>query len=113
WATAIAAIFSAAAGVVCSLSFGVLSDFKIFEMTFFELMDFFASNVLLPLGSFLLVLFAGWRLKKSVMYKELYTGSRKSIKKLSIVMFFILKYIAPFAIILVFLYGLGVFNFLK
>lgn len=113
WAAAIAATLSATVGVICSLSFGVLSDFKIFGMTFFELMDFFASNVLLPLGSFLLVLFAGWRLKKSVMYKELYTGSRKSIKRLGIVMFFILKYIAPFAIILVFLYGLGVFNFLK
>jgi len=40
----------------CALSFGVLSDVKLFGKTFFDLFDFFSSNLLLPLNSMFICL---------------------------------------------------------
>ncbi|MDR1226882.1 MAG: sodium-dependent transporter [Prevotellaceae bacterium] len=108
-ATLLATLTSVVLGVLCSLSFGILSSFKIFGNTIFELTDFVASNVLLPVGSLGFVIFAGWRLNKSVMYKELLQGASGSIRRLMIVMFFVLKYVAPTAILWVFLSGFGLF----
>lgn len=53
-----AAIF--AFGVPSGLSFGVLSDVKLFGMTFFDHVDNVASNYLLPLGGMLTAIFVGW-----------------------------------------------------
>ncbi|MGQ0418078.1 sodium-dependent transporter, partial [Bacillus sp. HC-TM] len=39
-----------AVGIPSALSFGIMSDVKIFGKTFFDLVDFSVSNVLLPLG---------------------------------------------------------------
>ena len=47
-------------GVPSGLSFGVLSDVKVFDMTFFDHVDNFASNYLLPLGGMLTAIFVGW-----------------------------------------------------
>ncbi|VEB45785.1 Na+-dependent transporters of the SNF family [Chromobacterium violaceum] len=47
------------AGVPAALSFGPLADCKLFGRTAFELMDYAASNVLLPLGCIGTALFAG------------------------------------------------------
>ena len=38
-----------AVGIPSALSFGIMSDVKIFGKTFFDLVDFSVSNVLLPL----------------------------------------------------------------
>lgn len=49
-------------GIPATLSFSTLSDVKLlFGLPIFELMDFIASNVLLPLGGLLIILFAGWK----------------------------------------------------
>ncbi|MXR36441.1 sodium-dependent transporter [Craterilacuibacter sinensis] len=50
-----------AAGVPASLSFGLLADYKLFGRNVFELMDYSASNILLPLGGIGTALFAGWK----------------------------------------------------
>ena len=47
-------------GVPSSLSFGILSDVKLFGMTFFDHVDNIASNYLLPLGGMLTAIFIGW-----------------------------------------------------
>lgn len=47
-------------GIPSSLSNGVLSDFLIFGLPLLDLKDFFTSNVLLPLGGLLMVIFTGW-----------------------------------------------------
>ena len=47
-------------GVPSALSYNVLSDFKIFGLNFFDLVDFIASNVILPLGGMLIAIFVGW-----------------------------------------------------
>ena len=44
-------------GVPSALSFGILSDLKIFGKTVFDLADYAVSNVLMPLGVLLVSIF--------------------------------------------------------
>lgn len=60
--------------VPTSWSFGPLNDYKLFNMTFFELMDFTASNILLPLNTIILCVVVGWILKPKM---ELLTNNKK------------------------------------
>ncbi len=95
-----------ALGIFCSLSFGMMSDFQIFGKNLFDLLDFTSSNLLLPLGGLCIVMFVGWYLSKNDMKEELSNSS--SLKALYFpVYIFIVKFIAPIAIAIVFIYGLG------
>ena len=48
-------------GVPSGLSFGVMSDVKFMDKTFFDIVDNIASNYLLPLGGMLTAVFVGWK----------------------------------------------------
>ncbi|QZA80043.1 sodium-dependent transporter [Deefgea piscis] len=48
------------AAIPAALSFGVWSDAKLFNRTTFELMDYLASNLLLPLGGMASAICVGW-----------------------------------------------------
>lgn len=47
-------------GIPASLSFGVWSGFNIFGKNWFDLMDFLANSIMLPVGGLLTALFVGW-----------------------------------------------------
>jgi NSS family neurotransmitter:Na+ symporter len=47
-------------GIPASLSFGPWSDLTLFGMTIFDLMDFFATKLLLPADAIGMALFVGW-----------------------------------------------------
>ncbi|AUG54113.1 sodium-dependent transporter [Thalassospira marina] len=47
-------------GIPSSLSMGIMADTKFFGMTFFDLMDFLSSKLLLPIGGLFISLFVGW-----------------------------------------------------
>ena len=49
-------------GLLSVFSFNKLSEFKILNMTFFDLFDTLTSSYLLPLGGLLIALFFGWKL---------------------------------------------------
>lgn len=49
--------------IPASLSFGILSDMKIFGKTLFDFLDFMTSNIMLPLNTLFLCLISGWCLK--------------------------------------------------
>jgi neurotransmitter:Na+ symporter, NSS family len=93
-------------GIFCSLSFGIMGDFYIFGKNVFDLLDFTSSNLLLPLGGFCIVMFVGWYMNKNDIRDELSNGG-----KLRAVFFpvylFLIRFIAPVAIAIVFIYGLG------
>lgn len=91
-----------ALGVVCSLSFGVLKDVKLFGLTIFGLFDYTASNIILPLGGIIICLFTGWYLDKKLVESELTNGGTLRFKLFRLY-YFIVRYIAPFAIAAVFL----------
>ena len=94
-------------GAVCSLSFGPLSNIKIAGGNIFDFFDNISSNILMTLGSLFTVLFVGWRLKKTDVYDEFTNGgtlSRNS--RIFGVLWFLIRYIAPVAIIAIFISGI-------
>lgn len=92
--------FLFALGTLSSLSQGILADFKIFGLNFFDLFDFMSANVFMTGGGLLLVIFVGWKLKKSDFMDEMSNGGTLSIKRwLLNTIYFIVKYVAPVVII--------------
>ncbi|MEJ8545410.1 sodium-dependent transporter [Brevibacillus borstelensis] len=96
------------AGIPSALSFGVWSDVTIFGKTVFDAADFLVSNVLMPLGALLIALFVPLKLKQELLVKELQV-SKEWGKRAFVIWLMLLKYVAPVAIILVFLSTLGIF----
>jgi NSS family neurotransmitter:Na+ symporter len=94
-------------GAVCSLSFGPLSHIQIGGGNIFDFLDSLSSNVLMTLGSLFTVIFVGWRLKKTDVYDEFTNGGTLSRNaKIFGVLWFLIRYIAPLAIIAIFISGL-------
>ncbi|MCH5216497.1 MAG: sodium-dependent transporter [Muribaculaceae bacterium] len=94
--TAIGMIF----GALCSLSFGILNDFTIFGMSLFSLFDYISSNILLPLGGLIFTIFVGWIINKRFVQEQL-TNNGQIARKSSKIIIFLIKYIAPIAIVVV------------
>jgi NSS family neurotransmitter:Na+ symporter len=91
-------------GTFSSLSQGPLSDVKIFGKTFFDLFDYASSNVLLPVGGLLVVLFVGWRMKRADVLDELTSGGTVALRKsLFSGIMLVIKFLAPIAISIVLL----------
>ena len=96
-----------AVGALCSLSFGPLSDVHIFGDTLFDFFDNLSSNILMTLGSLFTVLFVGWRLKKTDIYDEFTNGgSLRTNVKIFGILWFLIRYICPVAITVIFLLGI-------
>ena len=94
-------------GALCSLSFGPLSNLRICGSTIFDFFDSLSSNVLMTLGSLFTVLFVGWRLKKTDIYDEFTNGGSISTNvKIFGVLWFLIRYICPIAIAVIFVLGL-------
>ena len=87
----------------------ILAVLCVYSVKVFDMFDFTSSNVLLPLGGVLIVLFVGYVMKKSDVRAELEAhGSRVIYFD---IFYFIVRYIAPVVIMFVFLNGIGVLNF--
>ncbi|WP_066628567.1 sodium-dependent transporter [Labilibacter marinus] len=104
-ATLIAGSTTALVGVFCSLSMGVLNTSVFMGKNLFDTLDFFASNVFLPLGGLLIALFVGWYFGKQRTEEELSSGGRFKVNYIN-VLFVSLRYIAPIAIFIVLVYGI-------
>lgn len=105
-ATIIAASAISLVGVFATLSFGPLSDALILGKTVFGWFDYLSANILLPLGAIFIVLFVGWYLGKKAVADEI-TNQGELKGRLLNAFIVIVKFIAPIAITLVFIYGLG------
>ncbi len=86
-------------GIGTVLSFNVTSAVTVFEKTFFDLLDFIATNIMLPLGGLAMALFAGWFLPRLISADELSMGQGAGFR----VWWFLVRYITPCAVVLVFL----------
>jgi len=86
--------------VPATWSFGLLSDYKLFDMTIFEIMDFTSSNILLPLNTLILCVVIGWVLKPKM---ELLTSNKTFYDVFN----FLLKFIVPPVLVVLMLFGLG------
>ena len=90
-------------GVFCSLSFGPLSSVKIFGNSIFDFFDKLSANFLMTIGSFLVVMFVGWKMKKADVMDEFTNGGllggNASLFK---PFWFIIRWVAPVVIIVIF-----------
>lgn len=78
------------------------------DLSLFDLFDKGTANFLMPLGGLLMSLFVGWRMNQKVLRDTLTnfgTGSGWFVP----LFLFVVRYFAPFCILLIFLSGLGVF----
>ncbi len=106
-ATVAATLAVSVLGVVTVLSFGALSNIKVSGKVIFEMLEFLTSNVMLPVGGFFIVLFIGWFFSPALTKKEL-TNDGALVGKMLPLFKFIVKFVAPVAIAMVFLYSLGI-----
>ena len=93
-----------AAGVLCSLSFGPLKDLTLWGMNIFDIFDWLSSNILLLLMALLTVIFTGFVLKKEDVWDELTNGGTKKVNdKLFGFVYFLIKWVTPVAIVVIFI----------
>ena len=104
-ATVVACAGTMLLGVFASLSLMSDTPFAIGGTPVFDLMDYISSNILLPIGGVLIVIFVGWKLGKQKFFDEVSNEGtiKASLKK---IIFFIIRYLAPVAIAIVFISGL-------
>lgn len=98
-------------GVPAALSFGILSDVKIFGQTIFDLFDFLVSNIMLPLGALAISIFVPAKISHKTLLEEISAGTRHG-KRLFAVWLLLIRYVAPIAIIIAFLNVIGVFDWI-
>ena len=91
-------------GCICSLSQGKLAGIKLAQMNIFDFFDVISSDVLITVGSLIMVLFAGWHIKKDDFLDEL-TGHGTSHTPAWLLRYvwFMVRWVAPIVIIVIML----------
>lgn len=97
----------AVVGSVAALSNSATAHFKLFGLNMFDLYDFVTSNILLPLGGLLIVIFVTWVWGKKKVEEALTNGGALQNKTVVNLFFGVTKYITPILVVIVLLSGLG------
>ena len=93
-------------GILAAGSWGWFSNVHLVSLNFFDVLDFLTANILLPLGGFFIVIFVGWFMGTDRVRAEL--SNNGEIKTAYLPVFvFLVRFVAPLAIALVFMNGLG------
>ena len=100
----------AALGIPSALSGGTAlfgEDFaSLFGRNWFDTFDYLASNWILPLGGLGIALFTAWRVDDAIRHREFLEGTNLAFFYKA--WLFLLKFVVPVGIILVFLHAIGV-----
>ncbi|MBQ0047466.1 MAG: sodium-dependent transporter [Prevotellaceae bacterium] len=99
-------------GAFCSLSFGEWKDVTLFGMGFFDLFDFLVAKFFMPIGGFIMCVFVGWIVDEKVLRAEM-TNNGTIKSPLYPTYRFIVRYIAPIGILLIFANELGLFTWME
>ncbi len=89
-------------GIGALTSFNIGSQWSLFGMNFFDLLDFLTANLMLPLGGMLICVFAGWWVGARISADELAMKSARLFRA----WFFVIRYIAPVAVAIIFVASL-------
>ena len=89
-------------GIGTVLSFNVLADLEFLKGNIYRNVDYLSSNIMLPLGGLLITVFAAWVMCRNSTAEEL-GGAGPYYRAWR----FLARYVAPAAIILVFLQAIG------
>lgn len=96
-------------GVICSLSMGIWSAYKIFGLNIFDFVDFVTAKIMLPFGGMMICIFVGKRIEKNLLREEVTNHGSIRFYFFNTYAFFV-KYIAPILIGLIFLNETGLFR---
>lgn len=116
-ATIVCGVLIWALGFLSAFSFNILGDFKPLAFTniekfagmnLFALFDFLTSNILLPLGGLLMAIFVGWFMRREHVADELDLPQEHILYQL---WHFLLRFITPVGITIVFLHAVGLLTF--
>lgn len=88
-------------GIFCCLSFGVLDDVSILGRGIFDFCDWIVCEFCMPIGGILISIFVGWYLKKNIVKDEITNGGTLRVPLFNILIF-ILRFVAPLAILIIF-----------
>lgn len=95
-------------GIGSIFSFNIWSgeEYQLFGKTLFDLLDYLTANIMLPLGGLLIAIFAAWQMRRSSSMDELGLNDSLVFRAWH----FLIRFISPVAVIIVFLHAIGVFN---
>ncbi len=106
-ATLYTSIGVGALATVASLSLGACPQITVAGKSFFDSLDFLTSNVMLPLSGMGISIFAGWIVEKRILREQM-TDFGKSKMRFFGVVVFLLRYLCPLLLMLVFLDCIGI-----
>ncbi len=107
-ASTLAGVLTWFVGLGTVFSFNVWSgdSYQLFGLTFFDLLDYLTANIMLPLGGLLIALFAAWLMRRESTREELaISGLRYQL------WLFLVRFVTPVAVIVVFLNVIGIIDF--
>ncbi len=91
-------------GTIFSFNLWSGARYKVFNLTFFDLLDYLTVNILLPLGGLLIAVFAVWVMRRESSVAELGIGDGPVYRTWRL----IARYVTPVAVLLIFLDAIGV-----
>lgn len=93
-------------GAFCSLSLGAVDGLVIFGKSLFDWFDFITGQIFLPTVGFLTCMFIGWYVPHKVVRDE-FTNWGTLSGRFFHLFIFLVKYVCPLAILIIFLHQLG------
>ena len=103
-AAALAGLLAWILGIGSVFSFNIWQDAKLFDKTYFDIMDYLTSNVMLPLGGLLIAIFSAWLMPRRSSVDELKLGDGLAYKSWRL----LARYLAPVGVLIIFLNAIGI-----
>ena len=97
-----------ALGFLSVFSFNLLAELRFWQGTFLDNFDYLTSNIMLPLGGLAITVFCGWVMSRNSSADELAVGTGRVYR----LWVFSTRYLAPVAVVLVFLNAIGMLDWL-
>jgi NSS family neurotransmitter:Na+ symporter len=101
---AIAGLIAWILGIGSVLSFNLWQDYRLFDKTYFDIMDYVTSNILLPLGGLLIAIFTAWLMSRKAVVAELGLGEGFVFQS----WLFVVRYVAPLGVVVIFLHAISI-----
>lgn len=101
---AIAGLIAWTLGIGSVLSFNLWQDYKLFDKTYFDIMDYVTSNILLPFGGILIAIFTAWLMSRKAVVAELGLGEGFLFQA----WLFAVRYVAPIGMMIIFLHAVDI-----
>lgn len=107
WSTLMSAGGITFLGILCTLSQGPYPQIQLFGKNLFSVLEYLTANIMLPTGGMFIVIFLGWFMGRKNVRDEISNGGVLKARLFQVFLV-IVRFIAPLAIAIVFLNGLGI-----